>query len=111
LDKRPATGRWRTNKKQRVDAEQTRTAARTQPGQAARDVTGAEHLARHLPNPGAERPFFLLKRGPCAQGSAHRVMLLQFTFQIVQGSQLVTLRRADVFMSGHVLHLPQVMAP
>jgi len=38
-------------------------------------------------------------------------MLLQLTLQVVQGSQLVTLRRADVFMAGHVLHLPQVMAP
>jgi hypothetical protein len=30
--KRPATGRWRTNKRQRVDAKQPRAAARTEPG-------------------------------------------------------------------------------
>ena len=60
MDKRPATGRWRIDMRQRVDAKQTRIAARTKPGRAARDVTGAEHLARHLPNPGAVRPFSLL---------------------------------------------------
>ena len=42
-------------------------------------------------------------------GLVHGVMLLQFTFQIVQGGELVTLRRADVFMPGHVLHLAQVV--
>ena len=36
-------------------------------------------------------------------------MLLQVTFQIVQGGELVALRRADVFMAGHVLHLAQVV--
>lgn len=45
------------------------------------------------------------KRGPCAVGSAQGVMLLQVAFQIVQGGELVTLGRADVFVSGHVLHL------
>ena len=30
--KRPATGRWRTNKRQRVDAKQPLAAARTEPG-------------------------------------------------------------------------------
>ena len=37
------------------------------------------------------------------------MMLLQVAFQIVQSSQLVTLRRADVFVAGHVLHLAQVV--
>ena len=62
-DKLPATGRWRTNKRQRVDAAPAAdtAAARTKPGRAARGVTGAEHLARHLPNPAAVRPFFLLR--------------------------------------------------
>lgn len=36
-------------------------------------------------------------------------MFLQITFQIVQGGELVTLRRADVFVAGHVLHLAQVV--
>ena len=36
-------------------------------------------------------------------------MLLQVTFQVVQGGELVTLRRADVFMTGHVLHLAQIV--
>src|SRR5580692_1962610 len=39
----------------------------------------------------------------------HRVMILQLTLQIIQGSQLVTLRRADVFVSRHILHLPQMV--
>jgi len=47
---------------------QTRTAARTKAGRAARGVTGAEHLARHLPNLAAVRPFFLRVRGSCAVG-------------------------------------------
>ena len=82
------------------------------PGELHRGVPGAEHQARHLPSRAAVRPIFLLRSvGLVRKGSAHRVMLLQFTFQIVQGGQLVTLRRADVFMPGHVLHLPQVMAP
>jgi hypothetical protein len=64
--KRPATGRWRTNKRQRVDAKQPRAAARTRPGELQRGVTGARNepgvavLARHLPSRDAERPFFLL---------------------------------------------------
>ena len=36
-------------------------------------------------------------------------MILQLAFEVVQGGELVALRRADVFMTGHVLHLPQVV--
>jgi hypothetical protein len=36
-------------------------AARTEEGEAARGVTGAEHLARRLPSPAGERPFSLLR--------------------------------------------------
>src|ERR1700719_1511602 len=39
----------------------------------------------------------------------HRVMILQLTFQVIKVRELVTLRRADVFMPRHILHLPQVV--
>ena len=36
--------------------------------------------------------------------------LLQFTLQIVQLINLVTFRGDDIFLSGHVLDLPEVVA-
>ena len=66
--KRPATGRWRTNKGSgwmRLPP-QPRAAARTRPGELQRGVTGARNepgeavLARHLPSRDAVRPIFLL---------------------------------------------------
>src|ERR1700677_1258015 len=39
----------------------------------------------------------------------HRVMILQLAFEVVQCGELVALRRADVFVAGHVLHLAQIV--
>jgi hypothetical protein len=71
--KRPATGRWRTNNRQRVDAKQPQAAARARPGELQRGVTGARNepgvavLARHLPSRAAVRPIFLVSgAGVCA---------------------------------------------
>ena len=33
------------------------------------------------------------------------MMFLQLAFQIVQGGELITLGRAEVVMSDHILHL------
>ena len=68
------------------------------------------YLAHPLPNPDAVRPISLLRSvGPCGVGSAHRVMLLQLVLQIIGIEYLVAFRAADVFVPGHVLHLPQVI--
>jgi len=39
----------------------------------------------------------------------HRVMLLQFIFQVIQVTDLVALRTAYIFMPGHVLYLAQIV--
>ena len=61
--KRPATGRWRTYMRQRVDAAQPQLQQlpERRPGEAARDVTACAAPGAAFAEPAAVRPFSLLQ--------------------------------------------------